>query len=65
MVEYDTVLNQMLVYLELWGISSDNAFYVRLRRAAQAALDYRNAARAAAANQADPSTAQPAPTTTP
>ncbi|MGH3624008.1 MAG: DUF4157 domain-containing protein [Sciscionella sp.] len=60
MVEYDTVLNQMLVYLQLWGIDPSNAFYVRLRQAAQAALDYRNAARAAT-TAAGSSSQAPAP----
>ena len=49
MVEYDTVLNQMLVYMQMWNIDASNAFYVRLRQAAQAALDYRNTARATTA----------------
>jgi hypothetical protein len=49
MVEYDTVLNQMLVYLALWQIDPGNAFYIRLRQAAKVATDYRAAARAATA----------------
>ncbi|HKR51716.1 MAG TPA: hypothetical protein VJT72_19460 [Pseudonocardiaceae bacterium] len=60
MVEYDTVLNQMLVYMEVWGIDRSNAFYVRLREAAQVALSYRNAARAATA-AAGSSSQVPAP----
>lgn len=68
MVEYDTVLNQMLVYLALWEIDPGNAFYRRLRQAARVASDYRAAARAAtaaaaaaaAAPAAAPSQAAPA-----
>lgn len=44
LVEYDTVLNQMLIYLHMWQISQDNPFYVRLRAAAQAAFDRRSRA---------------------
>lgn len=47
LVEYDTVLNQMLIYMHMWKISPDNPFYVRLRTAAQAAYERREAARAA------------------
>ncbi|MFC7263040.1 hypothetical protein [Streptomyces lutosisoli] len=45
LVEYDTVLNQMLIYLHMWQTSQDNPFYVRLRAAAQAAYDRRSRAR--------------------
>ncbi|WP_406323961.1 hypothetical protein [Streptomyces niveus] len=45
LVEYDTVLNQMLVYLHLWNISRDDPFYVQLRAAAQAAYARRAHAR--------------------
>ncbi|MGW2024038.1 hypothetical protein [Streptomyces decoyicus] len=45
LVEYDTVLNQMLVYLHMWQTSQDNPFYVRLRAAAQAAYNRRSHAR--------------------
>lgn len=44
LVEYDTVLNQMLIYLHMWQTSQDNPFYVRLRTAAQAAYDRRSRA---------------------
>ncbi|MFI6727341.1 DUF4157 domain-containing protein [Streptomyces atratus] len=44
LVEYDTVLNQMLIYLHMWQISQDNPFYVRLRAVAQAAYDRRSRA---------------------
>ncbi|NJQ13587.1 hypothetical protein HCN52_01150 [Streptomyces bohaiensis] len=59
LVEYDTVLNQMLVYLHRWGISQDNPFYVRLRAAAQAASDRRNQARSR--RGAGPPAPDPAP----
>lgn len=45
LVEYDTVLNQMLIYLHMWQTSQDNPFYVRLRAAAQAAYNRRSHAR--------------------
>ncbi|MEV1082696.1 hypothetical protein AB0I98_31460 [Streptomyces sp. NPDC050211] len=45
LVEYDTVLNQMLIYLHMWQISQNNPFYVRLRAAAQAAYERRSDAR--------------------
>ncbi|MFE7987940.1 lonely Cys domain-containing protein [Streptomyces shenzhenensis] len=45
LVEYDTVLNQMLIYLHMWQISQNNPFYVRLRAAAQAAYERRSEAR--------------------
>ncbi|MDH6139354.1 MULTISPECIES: hypothetical protein [Kitasatospora] len=44
LVEYDTVLNQMLVYLHLWRIDQANPFYVRLRTAAAEATTRRAAA---------------------
>ncbi len=55
LVEYDTVLNQMLIYLHMWQTSQDNPFYVRLRAAARAAYDRRSSAR----RSAGPSTDQP------
>ncbi|MEW2119942.1 hypothetical protein AB0945_33120 [Streptomyces sp. NPDC005474] len=45
LVEYDTVLNQMLIYLHMWHTSQDNPFYVLLRAAAQAAYGRRSSAR--------------------
>ena len=45
LVEYDTVINQMLIYLHMWETSQDNAFYVRLRAAAQVAYNRRSSAR--------------------
>uniref|UniRef100_A0AAU3HYM8 Uncharacterized protein n=1 Tax=Streptomyces sp. NBC_01393 TaxID=2903851 RepID=A0AAU3HYM8_9ACTN len=51
LVEYDTVLNQMLIYLHMWQTSQDNPFYVRLRAAAQAAYDRRSRARRPATDE--------------
>ncbi|MGW4734918.1 hypothetical protein ACWEQC_38155 [Streptomyces shenzhenensis] len=45
LVEYDTVLNQMLIYLHMWQTSQNNPFYARLRAAAQAAYERRSDAR--------------------
>ncbi|MGW1106555.1 hypothetical protein [Streptomyces sp. NPDC002540] len=55
LVEYDTVLNQMLIYLHMWQTSQDNPFYVRLRAAARAAYDRRSRARQPSAEPADQS----------
>jgi hypothetical protein len=44
LVEYDTVLNQMLIYLHMWRTSQDNPFYVKLRAVAKAAYDRRRSA---------------------
>ncbi|WTU46571.1 DUF4157 domain-containing protein [Streptomyces sp. NBC_00057] len=55
LVEYDTVLNQMLIYLHMWQISQDNPFYVRLRAVAQAAYDRRSRARQHTGQSADQS----------
>ncbi|MER6106072.1 hypothetical protein ABT115_28220 [Streptomyces sp. NPDC001832] len=44
LVEYDTVLNQMLIYLHMWRTSQDNPFYVKLRAVARAAYDRRRSA---------------------
>ncbi|MFH8493792.1 hypothetical protein [Streptomyces coeruleorubidus] len=60
LVEYDTVLNQMLIYLHMWRTSQDNPFYVRLREAAQGAYDRRSRARLARSRPADQSSDQPA-----
>lgn len=49
LVEYDTVINQMLVYLHLWETDPNHPFYVELRAAAQVAFDRRSQARAATA----------------
>ncbi|RPK90717.1 MULTISPECIES: hypothetical protein [Streptomyces] len=52
LIEYDTVINQMLVYLHQWEIRRDHPFYVRLLAAARAAFDRRSQAREAAAQAA-------------
>ncbi|MEV6162366.1 hypothetical protein AB0L71_10665 [Streptomyces sp. NPDC052052] len=52
LVEYDTVLNQMLVYLHMWQTSQDNPFYVKLRAAAKVAYDRRRNTPSAADQQA-------------
>ncbi|MFC9120815.1 hypothetical protein ACFTXO_13590 [Streptomyces sp. NPDC057067] len=53
LVEYDTVLNQMLIYLHMWRTDQDNPFYVLLRKAAQAAFDRRSRARQPAGGSED------------
>ncbi|MGW0366382.1 eCIS core domain-containing protein [Streptomyces sp. NPDC002990] len=45
LVEYDTVLNQMLVYLHMWQTPTDSAFYTELRAAAATATADRRTAR--------------------
>ncbi|QMU66979.1 DUF4157 domain-containing protein [Streptacidiphilus sp. P02-A3a] len=52
LVEYDTVMNQMLVYLHLWKTPADNPFYVKLR--AVAAQLYRDRQEARQAQQPAP-----------
>ncbi|MFF8590575.1 hypothetical protein ACF061_03880 [Streptomyces sp. NPDC015220] len=52
LVEYDTVLNQMLIYMHMWGIPQNEPFYVQLRAAAAAAFDRRSQARASVAAEA-------------
>jgi hypothetical protein len=47
LVEYDTVLNQMLVYLHQWKTPEDSVFYRQLRAAAAEATAQRQTARAA------------------
>lgn len=47
LVEYDTVLNQMLVWLHMWRIPQQNAFYAGLREAATEAATRRAEARTA------------------
>ncbi len=44
--EYDTVINQCLIYMHMWKIPIDNALYVRLRTVGQELYDARSAARA-------------------
>lgn len=40
-IEFDTVINQMLIYMQLWKINSDNPFYELLRTVAEEAYDHR------------------------
>jgi hypothetical protein len=47
LVEYDTVLNQMLVYLHLWKTPQESTFYRKLRAAAGEATAARQRAAAA------------------
>jgi hypothetical protein len=44
-IEYETVMNQMLIYMYQWGIPNNNPFYTKLRQVAQDAYDARDAAR--------------------
>ena len=44
-IEFDTVINQMMIYMHLWKIPEDNAFYKKLRTVAQEAYNYRASAR--------------------
>ncbi|MEW1547969.1 hypothetical protein [Streptomyces tsukubensis] len=67
LVEYDTVLNQMLVYLHMWGTAPENTFYTRLREAAETAYERRESSRRAPVGPTTvPTTsgAVPPPTTT-
>ena len=43
--EFDTVINQMLMYAHIWQLPPRNRFYRRLTDVAQEAYDYRAAAR--------------------
>jgi hypothetical protein len=40
-IEYDTVVNQMLVYMARWQVPLNNALYTKIREVAQEAFDYR------------------------
>ncbi|MFJ8230802.1 hypothetical protein ACIQ9E_12705 [Streptomyces sp. NPDC094448] len=67
LVEYDTVLNQMLVYLHMWGTPPENTFYTRLREAAETAYQRRESSRRAPVGPTTvptTSAAVPSPTTT-
>ena len=44
-IEYETVMNQMLIYMHQWGILGNNPFYTKLSQVAQDAYDARDAAR--------------------
>lgn len=41
MIEYDTVINQIMIYLHIWNIPQNNAFYVMLRNAAHEVYNQR------------------------
>jgi Domain of unknown function (DUF4157) len=45
LIEYDTVMNQMLVYMHMWKIPVNNPFYVKLQQVADEAYQQRLAAR--------------------
>jgi hypothetical protein len=45
LVEYDSVMNQVLLYLHLWQIPEQNQFYTRLREIAREAFEARREAR--------------------
>ncbi|MFF2324770.1 MULTISPECIES: hypothetical protein [unclassified Streptomyces] len=62
LVEYDTVLNQMLIYLHMWETSQDNPFYVKLRAAAETAYNRRSHARRRTDQPTDQPADQPADT---
>ncbi|MCY9661676.1 hypothetical protein P5G65_07635 [Paenibacillus chondroitinus] len=40
-IEFDTVINQMLIYMHQWKIAMDNPFYKLLRTVAEDAYNYR------------------------
>ncbi|HET8524780.1 MAG TPA: hypothetical protein VFL82_16235 [Thermomicrobiales bacterium] len=40
-IEYDTVVNQMLVYMARWQVPLNNALYTKIRDVVQEAFDYR------------------------
>lgn len=44
-IEFETVINQMLLYVYLWETDTKNPFYIRLAELAQEAYDYRASAR--------------------
>ncbi len=48
LIEYDTVMNQILVYMHMWNIPQSNSFYAHLRLVAQEAYDDREAGRTGA-----------------
>lgn len=41
LIEYDSVVNQCLIYMQQWNIPQTNAFYVKLMQVAQDAYDLR------------------------
>lgn len=40
-IEFDTVMNQMLIYMQQWKIPQDNAFYAKLMEVAAEAQEHR------------------------
>lgn len=42
LIEFDTVINQMLYMMTAWNVPADNAFYVALGQIAQEAYDWRH-----------------------
>jgi hypothetical protein len=42
LIEFDTVVNQMMFLMTAWSVRADDPFYVVLKRVAQEAYDYRN-----------------------
>ncbi|MDF2718265.1 MAG: hypothetical protein K0R28_5190, partial [Paenibacillus sp.] len=40
-IEFDTVINQMLIYMQQWNIPQDNPFYVKLMEVATEAQAHR------------------------
>lgn len=46
LVEFDTVINQMMIYMHMWKIPQTNDFYTELQDVAQEAYDYRGGVRA-------------------
>ncbi len=43
LIEFDTVVNQMMFLMSAWAVSATDPFYTVLKRVAQEAYDYRNA----------------------
>ncbi len=43
LIEFDTVINQMMFLMTAWRVPNDNKFYVKLREVAQEAYDWRHA----------------------
>ncbi|MEM7797614.1 MAG: hypothetical protein AAF633_00365 [Chloroflexota bacterium] len=41
-IEFDTVINQMMMYMNQWKVPNDNEFYVKLKAVAQEAYNHRN-----------------------
>jgi len=54
LIEYDTVMNQMLIYMHMWHIPQNNQFYTELRRVAEEAAQARANARVPAVPNVSP-----------